>query len=122
MREKHCYLAGAGGRSWNDVRKKYCRAGAPAEQPNTVVVHAVALFISDFLPHRNDRRSIPYQFDRRSCPVSVVARVRTRKNSVQLVHSILLRAPRLVVEVGVMAGSEPKRIRRTCKVARSTRA
>ena len=36
MREKHYYLAGAGGWSWNDVRKKYCRAGAPAKQPNTV--------------------------------------------------------------------------------------
>ena len=34
MREKHCYLAGAG---INDVRKKYCKAGAAAEQPNTVI-------------------------------------------------------------------------------------
>jgi len=37
VREKHCYLAGAGGWSWIDMRKKYCRAGAAAEQPNTVI-------------------------------------------------------------------------------------
>jgi hypothetical protein len=38
VREKHYYLAGTGGWNWNDVRKKHYRAGATAQQSNTVFV------------------------------------------------------------------------------------